>query len=112
MSRTKHEHYILDDEKQPIPVDMMTWARAFEDVRNRIVSKTQIGNSCEVSTVFLGLDHRYFGDGPPLLFETLVFGGPLKDEMVRYSSWDDAVTGHAAMVRRVNAAIEEADKKT
>lgn len=54
-----------------------------------------------VSTVFLGLDHQY-GDGPPLLFETMVFGGPLDHEMNRYSTWNEAEKGHQEMVERVS----------
>lgn len=53
-----------------------------------------------VSTVFMPLNHQ-FGDGPPLVFETMVFGGPLDGEMERYSTKQDAEVGHAAMVRRV-----------
>ena len=53
-----------------------------------------------VSTVFLGLDHQHF-DGPPLLFETMVFVGEHGDEMERYSTWDEAVAGHDAMVAKV-----------
>jgi hypothetical protein len=95
------DHYILDG-RTPVPTDMMTWAKWFETA-DRTVSKTQIGE-WEVSTVFLGLDHA-FGDGPPLLFETLVFGGPLDSNMVRYSTWDQAEAGHAEMVNRVKAAL-------
>lgn len=43
----------------------------------------------EVSTVFLVLDPQ-FGPGPPLLFETLVFGGEFDEEMERYSTWKEA----------------------
>ena len=53
--------------------------------------------------VFLGLDHQY-GEGPPVLFETMVFGGELDQEQVRYHTWEEAAAGHAAMVERVKAA--------
>ena len=55
--------------------------------------------------VFLGLDHS-FGSGPPLLFETMVFGGPLDEEMDRYTTWDEAEAGHKAMVKRVQESGE------
>jgi len=42
---------------------------------DRIVAKTDIDGEVEVSTVFLGLDHAVW-DGPPMLFETMIFGGP------------------------------------
>lgn len=45
------------------------------------------------------------GFGPPILFETMVFGGPLNEEQVRYVTWDEAERGHAEMVARVRAAI-------
>ncbi|MCK4858907.1 MAG: hypothetical protein KAT58_13115 [candidate division Zixibacteria bacterium] len=58
-----------------------------------------------VSTVFLGLDHNFSGEGHPVLFETMVFGeSPLADEQERYCTWDEAVAGHAAMVKRVKEA--------
>jgi len=96
------DHYILDG-RTPVPTDMMTWAKWFETA-DRTVSKTQIGE-WEVSTVFLGLDHAFDDGRPPLLFETLVFGGPLDGNMVRYSTWDQAEAGHAEMVNRVKAAL-------
>jgi hypothetical protein len=53
--------------------------------------------------VFLGLDHSH-GGGPPLLFETLVFGGPLADEGDRYPTRAAALAGHDQMVARVRDA--------
>lgn len=93
--------YILDGHKA-VPADLMTWARWLEK-GDRIVAKTEIAH-VSVSTVFLGLNHN-FGGGPPLLFETMVFGGPLDQEMERYVTWEQAEAGHAAMVERVNGAM-------
>ena len=59
-----------------------------------------------VSTVFLGVDHR-LGDGPPLVFETMVFGGPLDRHQERCSTWAEAEAQHervCAMVRQGAAA--------
>src|SRR6266550_2292491 len=64
------DHYILDGH-QAVPVDLMTWAHWFEKAE-RHVANEMIGD-VRISTVFLGLDHRYGDDGPPLLFETMVF---------------------------------------
>lgn len=106
--RSWFKHFILDEEHHLIEVDLMTWARWFEDINNRIVDHTTISARCEVSTVFLGLDHRFGDEGPPILFETMVFGGPanIDQSMWRYSSWDDAEAGHAAAVKNVLAAIK------
>ncbi len=38
-----------------------------------------------ISTLWLGINHNY-GDGPPLIFETMVFGGEHDEEMMRYAS--------------------------
>jgi hypothetical protein len=56
-----------------------------------------------VSTIFLGNNHRYFGDGPPILFETMAFKDGWRNQ-IRYATWDDAVKGHDEMVREVFAA--------
>ena len=98
--------YILDADNNIVKTDLMTWARWLEDVPHaRIVGLTQITSKITVSTVFLGLDHRWFDDGPPILFETMIFGGPLDDEMWRYSSYDDAEVGHVMAVKKARAAI-------
>lgn len=86
----------------PVKVDLMTWARQAE-AANRTVEKTQINEDVMVSTVFLGLDHQY-GDGPPLIFETMVFGGSCDEATYRYSTWDQAVEGHDKAVRKVRLA--------
>lgn len=58
-----------------------------------------------ISTVFLGLDHSFSTEGPPILFETMVFNGPLHGDMDRYETWDAAITGHEATVKRVQQMI-------
>ena len=97
--------YVLDAERRPVPVDIETWGRFFEHEPNRIVGMTQITSEVEVSTVFLGLDHGLWRDGPPILFETMIFGGPLDQCQWRYVSWDDAEVGHQAAVRKAREAI-------
>ena len=91
-------NYILKG-KEVVPCDdLMEWAKWYESA-NRHVAQDTIGNSV-ISTVFLGIDHS-FENGPPLLFETLVFNGKLDGEMNRYSTWTDAVKGHKNMIERV-----------
>jgi hypothetical protein len=98
--------HILDADNNIIECTMLTWARWIEeDTGRRTVGWTQITSEVTVSTVFLGMDHRLWGKGPPLLFETMIFGGPLDEHMWRYSSYDDAQTGHAAAVRKAREAI-------
>lgn len=86
-----------------VPMTMSEWAaaRSRDDDslwhKYRQVTDT---DTAQVSTVWLGLDHS-FDEGPPLIFESLVFGGALDQEMDRYSTWREAQNGHAAMVERV-----------
>ena len=83
---------------------MNQWASAAATTNT--VAKTDVGVSgakVHVSTVWLGLDHSYDG-GPPLIFETMVFGGGLDLEMERYSTEAEALAGHAAMCARVQAS--------
>lgn len=124
----KPHHFVLDDERNVVgPVDLMTWARWFEGGggNNRHVGDTNT-ELYRISTVFLGLDHRMgFGKGPPLLFETMVFElaeskSPLIDLPVheeldgycrRYASWDDALAGHNATLKRVKRLEADAAAK-
>lgn len=102
--RTRPNHYILDENHNPVPVDLFTWATAFEDMPNRIVKQTTCAASTSwVSTVFLGLDHSFSSNGPPVLFETMVFGGAMDGYQDRYCSWDQALLYHDLVVGQVES---------
>ncbi len=88
--------YILDEKHNPFKVDLLTGARALE-YTNRHVDVTNIGD-VRISTVFLGLDHGYGRAGPPLLFETMIFGGENDGYQERYCTWDEASRGHGVAV--------------
>lgn len=92
------DHYILE-ERSIRAVDMLTWATWFES-HNRNVAKTDM-NGIRISTIFLGLDHNHFQKGPPLLFETMVFGGEHDGDMARCSTYAQAERMHIAVVRKV-----------
>ena len=93
--------YRLED-KTPIPEpDLRIWSEWFETATNRVVAQTQIDTDEQVSTVFLGIDHRLLGNGPPILFETLVFGGNCDMDQRRYLTWDEAEEGHRRVVDEV-----------
>lgn len=62
-----------------------------------------------VSTVFLGMDHGF--GGTPLLFETMVFGGEFDGWCMRWSTWDEAESGHLDACRMVNRRVIERDNK-
>lgn len=97
--------YILDDDNNAIPCeDLHTWGKWMEDFTLRCVGFKEISNNVLVSTVFLGLDHN-FGGSLPMLFETVVFGGPHNMEMRRYSTWVEAEKGHEATVNRLEKGL-------
>jgi hypothetical protein len=74
---------------------LFEWARDFEDFHGRIVRQDVLWNGVFLSTVWLGLDHRLFGDGPPLIFETMAFDFVGEDVLQeRYATLDDAERGH------------------
>ena len=97
-------HYVLDGH-EPVPEpDVLRWA-AWYKTADRRVAFDVVGDA-EVSTVFLSLDHQW-GDGPPVLFETMVFArGSMHDERCeRYHTWDEAVAGHDQIVGELRASI-------
>lgn len=78
--------------------------------------RVSITAASSISTVFLCLDHNFFGEGPPLLFETMVFersitglkdDEPLRDVghdfgvMDRYATYDEAEAGHQKILDRI-----------
>lgn len=87
--------------REPIPsADLHEWASWFETA-SRHVGKTEVAPGISVSTVFLGIDHNFTGMGEPILFETMVFddyGEVIRSTFARYSTWDEAETGHARAV--------------
>jgi hypothetical protein len=101
-------YYILID-RVPVAVDLMTWAHWFErGFEQRQIVRTEITDRCEVSTVFLGVDHNFRG-GEPLLFETMTFGGPLGDDTRRYATLAEAERGHAEAVVQARKACAQID---
>lgn len=97
--------YILDEDGTPREeADVLVWGKWFEDnAAKRIVAADEIEGGARVSTVFLGLDHDY-GDGRPVLWETMIFGGVADGYQDRYTSRDLALIGHGRSLARAAAA--------
>lgn len=110
MRRYKYPNYLWDgQDKISECYDLMEWSNAMTEMRKagklHIADETLPGD-IRVSTVFLGLDHQFpHGEGPPLVFETLVFRGPLDGEMDRYATAAAAREGHKVMTERVRNAV-------
>lgn len=96
--------------------DLMDWLNWAETADLQIdVSETA---DYHVSTVFLNTDLAH-GRGSPVLFETMVFcrdsyearipeDQSMDQRQFRYSTWDEAVAGHAAVVEHLGRQMEEA----
>lgn len=71
----------------------------------RIIDRTDIVDDIYVSTVFMAIDHSREDEGPPVLFETMVFGGELDGMMNRYTSYEAAEDGHQEIVTKVKKTL-------
>jgi hypothetical protein len=106
------KHYLLNEDHSLRLVPFEEWMYEFETADKRVAFT---GNATKyVSTVFLGLDHRFFGDGPPLVFETMVFVDEGRSfelhgethfyhtslDHERYGSWAAAEAGHKRLVKK------------
>ena len=73
-------------------------AQDFVDgVRDALGTEIEI----HVSTVFIGINHNFTGEGPPLVFETMVFGGAFDHQQRRYATWEEAEWGHVEILTEV-----------
>jgi hypothetical protein len=100
--------YILDGRMAVECPDLMKWADWLaKNEDQRRVAWTEVAPGVTVSTVFLGLDHQW-GNGPPMLFETMAFTDYGGEECWRYPTWDDAEVGHHAVVRSLQAKLSPA----
>lgn len=100
---TYHLAYILDGQEQPVPADILVssdWCQANpERLQVGLTRVTRPRGVLDVSTVFLyGINHAH-DEGPPILWETMVFGLDDEDEVQeRYASHEDAVARHTRHV--------------
>ena len=88
-------YYRLDGK----PITQDEWLHILEDPEKKRVALTGHGDVI-ITTIYLGVDHGY-GYGPPLIFETMVFGGEFDKEQERYSTIEQARAGHDRWVAKV-----------
>lgn len=79
-----------DIDGQPITIEEAE--RLLGDIEARRIAVTDLGDGRELSTVHLVLDHNYFGDGPPMIFETMLF--PECDPCIRTPTKHAALAAH------------------
>jgi len=79
------------------------WSKWFDE--GRVIDKTDF-DDCFVSTVCLGLDHNFSFDHPPILFETMIFGGKHDQFQWRYSTYGQAKQGHRDILKSIREDTE------
>lgn len=103
--------YWYDVNGRPITVEQ--WG-ALREASDPHIASTRIygpdGHVCWVSTVWLGMNHAFSPDMPPIIFETMVFmdrdwGG--LDFTERYSTKLWAKRGHKVICRMVRKMMKE-----
>lgn len=97
-------YYILDDKRQIVPCNDFSVLSKYMGMSVGRVSH----NGVEVSTVFMAMEHGRDLRGRPILFETMVFGGPRDGLQQRYCTWQEAEAGHESMLW---VLTEERDRK-
>ncbi len=107
MARRYQHHWYLNEEgeAQPWPDDdLLGWAEWLEKADRKICRDYSFGDDggIVVSTVFLGLNHS-FDEGPPVLFETMVFGGEHHELQARYHTREEAEQGHEDIVKMLQS---------
>lgn len=87
------------------PLTLLEWdtfLRERTDPDYKRVAQTTLPDGKWISTVWLGYNHQW-GEGPPLIFETMVFTSCdyLEDlDIDRYTTLADAEAGHIIMVAK------------
>lgn len=100
-------YYRLDGQT-PVPCSLDEWMQWQTDGADKSVAADRIGESL-ISTVFLGLDHQFM-PGPPLLFETMIFGGPADGDQWRCETYAEALAMHHNARRIVQLMANETEK--
>ena len=104
-------HFYKLEGKIAIPVDdneYHWWVLNDPEHGHRVVKQDEFdGGTILVSTVFMfGINHQ-FRKGNPLLFETMILGGPLDQYQVRYSTWEESEAGHEEALKELFQQMPE-----
>ena len=99
--------YVLDGKTLVEVPDVLTWARWRAAHRfNCQIKDDYFGHKAigevRVSTIFLGVDHRIElveSARPPIVFETMIFGGAHDGYQDRCATYDEALAMHEKAVR-------------
>lgn len=100
-------------DRDGIPIELLTFVqlcgnRPYRKIGlTRVTDLADVARAFEVSTVWLGIDQDMGGDGPPLIFETMVFTEVGPADCFRYATLPEARQGHAATVVAIAAVMTD-----
>jgi hypothetical protein len=90
------------------PMTLREWSLIVEeDLAYKHVRMSMVGD-VQVSTVWIGLPQAGSTPERPLIFESMVFGGPLDEHAWRWSTLEEAEAGHELVLAKVREAQERA----
>ncbi|MDZ8108967.1 MAG: hypothetical protein RM338_25545 [Nostoc sp. DedQUE12a] len=96
------KYYILEG-KNPVAIesfkDWNLWM-ASASFRDTTVMLNEL-KDCLISTKFVGINLNPHPSGKPMIFETLVIGGPLDGKRNWYPTWNEAIQGHLKICSQV-----------
>jgi len=102
-------HYTWKAGEQPVQTHTDTAEGLLEWAHENSRSDRHIGDETigdlRVSTVFLGMDHNW-GEGEPILFETIIFKNEVSLFEERYCTETQARQGHQEAIERAKGHLE------
>jgi hypothetical protein len=116
MPRRRHRplRYILNDADEPVPCDdMVKWSLFCGTDPRRIVGRSTFGDGLIlVSTIFTGMDYNWSLVGPPIVYETMMFGTGETRLCSRTHTRDEALHAHQAACAVAREWVKNAQRLT
>jgi hypothetical protein len=95
--------YILDENWEPKAVD---YGETLNNERFVVqLSMIYITDNIFISTIFIGVNFNFMDDGPPILWETMIFSEREVLWEMRYSSREAAIDDHLTIVEYLKAHL-------
>ena len=96
------------------PLTVQEWGELFGIYEYKMVRRSHIGDYL-VSTVWTGLPALTFREGPPLIFETMVFEGEVSGNEWDEQKWAteaEAIDGHELLCAEVREHLAKIHKQS
>src|SRR5688572_26545232 len=90
--------YMLDGKNPVETEDVLEWSK-WLNRNERRVNHTLLPNGIIISTIFTGINSGC--TEPPILFETMIFGGEHDRYQERYATWEEAEAGHQRAIELI-----------